>query len=123
MPVVDPNAGIHHGLSAVKEELQKLNSKVDKLIENQSSGPLRTEHADGFTLSTQSHVVWWTKVKEAARYRLVLNINSDEVCSIDCERETRYYVFDKLPKDVYCLAKVIAEDREGKEIVSASIKL
>ena len=123
MPVIDPNARIHHGLSAVKEELQKLNSKVDKLIENQSSGLLRTERVEGFTLSTQSHVVWWTKVKEAARYRLVLNINSDEVCSIDCDRETRYYVFDKLPKDVYCLAKVIAEDREGKEIVSASIKL
>ena len=123
MPVIDPNAGIHHGLSAVKEELQKLNSKVDRILENQNCGVLRTEHTEGLTLNTQNHVIWWTKVKEAARYRLVLNINSDEVCSIDCERETRYYVFDKLPKDVYCSVKVIAEDREGKEIVSASIKL
>lgn len=123
MGVINPNAGIHHGLSAVKEELQKLNSKVDKLIENQSGGMLRTEYAEGLTLNAQNHVVWWTKVKEAARYRLVLSINSDEVCSIDCDRETRYYVFEKLPKDVYCSAKVIAEDREGKEIVSASIKL
>jgi hypothetical protein len=123
MGVVDPNAGIHHGLGAVKEELQKLNSKIDKLMTSKNDDVLRTEYAEGLTLNTQNHVIWWSKVKDAARYRLVLSFNTDEVCSIDCDRETRYYVFDKLPKDVYCLAKVIAEDREGKEIVSASIKL
>ena len=123
MPVIDPNAGIHHGLGAIKEELQKLNAKVDKLIASEKSEGLRTEYANGFTLNTQNNVIWWSKVNDAARYHLVLSINSDEVCAIDCDRETRYYVFDKLPKDVYCSVKVIAENREGKEIASVSIKL
>ena len=123
MPVIDPNDGIYHGLDAVKEELQKLNAKVDRLIESHKSDDLRTEYANGFTLNAQSNVVWWSIVKDAARYRLVLSINSDEVCSIDCDRETRYYVFNKLPTNVYCSVKVIAEDRGGNEIVSASIKL
>ncbi len=123
MPVIDPNEGIHDGLGEIKEELQKLNAKVDKLIANEKSEGLRTEYANGFTLNTQNNVIWWSKVNDAARYHLMLSINSDEVCAIDCDRETRYYVFDKLPKDVYCSVKVIAENREGKEIVSASIKL
>lgn len=123
MRVRDPNVGIYYGLGAVKEELQKLNSKVDKLIASKSDDVLKTESAGGLTLNTQNHVIWWTKVKDAARYRLILSFNSEEVCSIDCDRETRYYAFDKLPKDAYCSVKVIAEDREGKEIVFASIKL
>lgn len=123
MSVIDPNAGIHHGLGAVKEELQKLNAKVDKLIASQDNDDLRTEYANGFKLNAQNNVVWWSIVKDAARYRLVLSINSDEVCSIDRDRETRYYVFNKLPTNVYCSVKVIVEDRGGNEIVSASIKL
>lgn len=123
MGVFDTNDRISYRLGEVKEELQKLNAKVDKLIESKKSDDLRTEYANGFTLNTQNNVVWWSKVNDAARYHLVLNINSDEVCAIDCDRETRYYVFDKLPKDVCCSVKVIAENREGKEIVSASIKL
>lgn len=123
MGVFDTNDRICYRLGEVKEELQKLNAKVDKLIESKKSDDLRTEYANGFTLNTQNNVVWWSKVNDAARYHLVLNINSDEVCAIDCDRETRYYFFDKLPKNVYCSVKVIAENREGKEIVSASIKL
>ena len=37
MPVIDRNAGIHHGLGAIKEELQKLNAKVDKLIASEKA--------------------------------------------------------------------------------------
>ena len=123
MGVVDPNAGIYHRLDEIKEELQNLNAKVDKLIATQKVGDLISEHVDGFTINTQCNVVWWSIVKDAARYHLVLSINLDEVCSIDCDRETRYYVFNKLPTNVYCSVKVIAEDRGGNEIVSASIKL
>lgn len=37
MGVIDPNAVIHHRLGAIKEELQKLNAKVDKLIASEKS--------------------------------------------------------------------------------------
>lgn len=123
MPVFHPEAGIYNGLDAVKTELEKLNSKVDQLIKCQESGQIKTEYANGFELKAQDRVVWWTKVDNAARYRLILKINIDEVGSLDLDRETRFYVFDKIPKGIYFLVKVIAEDREGKEIVSASIVL
>lgn len=125
MPVIDQSqyAGIHRGLGAVKTELEKLNSKVDKLLKSEEPGQVRTEYSNGFELKTKDRVVWWTKVDNAARYRLILNFNIDEVGSLDLDRETRFYVFDKMPKGIYILVKVIAEDREGNEIVSASIGL
>ena len=123
MPADYPEERVYDGLDAVKKELEKLNSKVDGLIKAQELGQLRTEYSDNFILKSQSRVVWWSKVNDAARYRIVLKINIDNVASIDLDRETRYYVFDKLPKGLYCSAKVIAEDREGKEIGSATIKL
>ena len=123
MPVVHPEAGIYSGLGAVKTELEKLNSKVDKLLKSQEPGQVKTEYSNGFELKTQDRVVWWSKVDSAARYRLILKINVDEVGSLDLDRETRFYVFDKMPKGIYFSVKVIAEDREGNEIVSASIEL
>ena len=123
MPVIDRNAGIHLRLGAVRTELEELNSKVDKLLKSQEPGQVKTEYSNGFELKTQDRVGWWTKVDNAARYRLILNFNIDEVGSLDLDRETRFYVFDKMPKGIYILVKVIAEDREGKEIVSASIGL
>ena len=123
MPVIDPNAGIHHGLGAVKEELQKLNAKVDKLIHSESSSDVKEERNGTFVLRSKSNLVGWSKVETAARYRLTLVINLDEVCTLDLDRETRYHVFEKLPKGIYYTVKVIAEDRDGKEIVSASIGL
>ena len=123
MGVIDPNAGIHHGLGAVKEELQKLNAKVDKLIHSESSSDVKEERNGTFVLSAKSNLVWWSKVDTAARYRLILVINLDEVCTLDLDRETRYHIFEQLPKGIYYTVKVIAEDRDGKEIVSASIGL
>lgn len=123
MPVIDRNAGIHLGLGAVRTELEELNSKVDKLLKSQEPGQVKTEYSNGFELKTQDRVVWWSKVDSAARYRLILKINVDEVGSLDLDRETRFYVFDKMPKGIYFSVKVIAEDREGNEIVSASIEL
>lgn len=123
MPVIDQYAGIHRGLGAVKTELEKLNSKVDKLLKIQEPGQVKTEYSNGFELKTQDRVVWWSKVDSAARYRLILKINVDEVGSLDLDRETRFYVFDKMPKGIYFSVKVIAEDREGNEIVSASTEL
>ena len=67
MPVIDPNTGIHNRLGAIKEELQKLNAKVDKLIENEKNEGLRTEYANGLTLNTQNNVIWWSKLNDAAR--------------------------------------------------------
>lgn len=121
--VVSHSEAYNKRLDAIIKELDKLNSKVEGLIKAQKPGQLRTEYSDNFVLKSQSRVVWWSKVNDAARYRVVLKINVDDVASIDLDRETRYYVFDKLPKDIYCLVKVIAEDREGKEIVSATIEL
>ena len=123
MGVIDPNAGIHYGLEAVKEELQKLNAKVDKLINSESSSDVKEERNGTFVLRAKSNLVWWSKVDTAARYRLILVINLDEVCTLDLDRETRYHVFEQLPKGIYYTVKVIAEDRVGKEIVSASIGL
>lgn len=123
MPVIDRNAGIHLRLGAVRTELEELNSKVDKLLKSQEPGQVKTEYSNGFELKTQDRVVWWSKVDSAARYRLILKINVDEVGSLDLDRETRFYVFDKMPKGIYFSVKVIAEDREGNEIVSASIEL
>ena len=123
MPVIDPNAGIHYGLGAVKEELQKLNAKVDKLIPSESSSDVKEERNGTFVLRAKSNLVWWSKVDTAARYRLILVINLDEVCTLDLDRETRYHVFEQLPKGIYYTVRVIAEDRDGKEIVSASIGL
>ena len=123
MPVIDQYAGIHRGLGAVRTELEELNSKVDKLLKSQEPGQVKTEYSNGLELKTQDRVVWWSKVDSAARYRLILKINVDEVGSLDLDRETRFYVFDKMPKGIYFSVKVIAEDREGNEIVSASIEL
>lgn len=123
MPVVHPEVGIYNGLGAVKTELEKLNSKVYKLLKSQEPGQVKTEYSNGFELKTQDRVVWWSKVDSAARYRLILKINLDEVGSLDLDRETRFYVFDKMPNGIYFSVKVIAEDREGNEIVSASIEL
>ena len=123
MAVVYSADRICYRLDAVKKELEKLNSKVDQLIKSQEPGQIKTEYVNGFELKAQDRVVWWTKVDNAARYRLILKINIDEVGSLDLDRETRFYVFDKIPKGIYFSVKVIAEDREGKEIVSASIGL
>ena len=123
MAVVYSADRICYRLDAVKKELEKLNSKVDQLIKSQEPGQIKTEYVNGFELKAQDRVVWWTKVDNAARYRLILKINIDEVGSLDLDRETRFYVFDKMPKGIYFSVKVIAEDREGKEIVSASIGL
>ena len=123
MAVVYSADRICYRLDAVKKELEKLNSKVDQLIKSQEPGQIKTEYVNGFELKAQDRVVWWTKVDNAARYRLILKINIDEVGSLDLDRETRFYVFDKIPKGIYFSVKVIAEDREGNEIVSASIEL
>ena len=123
MGVIDPNAGIHHGLGAVKEELQKLNAKVDKLVPPQPSVDVKEERKGTFVLKCKENLVWWNKVDAAARYRLILVINLDEVCTLDLDRETRYHVFEQLPRGIYYTVKVVAEDRDVKEIVSASIGL
>ena len=123
MAVFHPEEGINSKLVDIKAELGKLNSKVDTLIKNQEVSNVKTEYALGFVLKSQEGVIWWTKVENAARYHLIIKINLDEVGSIDLDRETRFYVFGKMPKGVYAFVKVIAEDREGKEIVSATIEL
>ena len=123
MPVVDPNAGIHHGLGAVKEELQKLNAKVDRILASQPSRDLKEEINGTFALRCKGNLVWWSKVNDAARYRLSLSINIDEVCTLDLDRDTRYHVFETLPSGINYYVKVVAENRDGKEIVSASIRL
>ena len=122
MGVVDPNAGVHHGLDAVKEELRKLNAKVDKLILFHSTTDLKEEINGLFVLRCKGNLVWWTKVNSAARYHLHLSINSNEVSILDLDRDTRYHVFEMLPKGIDYYVKVVAEDRDGKEIVSASIR-
>ena len=119
----DPSSAIARKINAIKEELEHLNLKIEKLIENNGEENLITNHTGGFILNYKGQVVWWSKVKEAARYCLILLIDSEEVCSIDFDRETRYYVFEKLPKNISCSIKVLAEDRDGREIVSATIEL
>lgn len=113
--------GIDHEL---REEVKKLSSKIDRLIEKlDSNNSLKSVEKGTFVLKCKSNLVWWTKVNDAARYCLSLFIDGDEVGTTDLERETRYYAFEKLPKGINYLVKVVAEDRDGKELVSASIEL
>ena len=76
-----------------------------------------------FVLQHKDNLVWWSKVEDAARYRVIFYINGDEVNTIDLDRETRYYTFSELPNGVTYMVKVIAENREGNEIVSAIIEI
>lgn len=113
--------GIDHEL---REEVKKLSSKIDRLIEKlDSNNSLKSVEKGTFVLKCKSNLVWWTKVNDAARYCLSLFIDGDEVGTTDLERETRYYAFEKLPKGINYVVKVVAEDRDGKELVSASIEL
>ena len=113
--------GIDHEL---REEVKKLSSKIDRLIEKlDSNNSLKSVEKGTFVLKCKSNLVWWTKVNDAARYCLSLFIDGDEVGTTDLERETRYYAFEKLPKGINFVVKVVAEDRDGKELVSSSIEL
>ena len=103
----------------------------EKMAKNQNTASMvdnpKTDESivknGSFVLQRKDYLVWWNKVDDAARYRVVLYINEDEVETIDLDRETRYYAFSKLPNGIACIVKVIAENREGNEVVSASIKL
>lgn len=113
--------GVDHEL---RDKVEKLSSKVDRLIvQLDEDNSIKNVENGTFVLRCKSNLVWWTKVDGAARYCLSLSINGDEVGVIDLERETRYYAFEKMPKGIKYIVKVIAEDRDGKEIVSASIEL
>ena len=61
MPVIDQYVGIHRGLGAVKTELEKLNSKVDKLLKSEEPGQVRTEYSNGFELKLK--IEWFGGLK------------------------------------------------------------
>ena len=113
--------GVDHEL---REEVKRLSNKVDRILSKlDDDSSIRSVENGTFVLKCKSNLVWWTKVNGAARYCLTLSIDGEEVGTIDLERETRYHAFDKLPKGISYLVKVLAEDRDGKELVSASIEL
>lgn len=113
--------GVDHEL---REQVKQLSNKVDRLIDKlNNDNSLKSVENGSLVLKCKSNLIWWTKVSGAARYCLTLSINGEEVGIIDLEREIRYYAFDKLPKGINYIVKVVAEDRDGKELVSASIEL
>ena len=113
--------GVDHEL---REEVKKLSNKVDRILSKlDEDSSTRSVENGTFVLKRKSSLVWWTKVDGAARYCLTLSIDGDEVGVIDLEREIRYHTLEKMPKGINAIVKVIAEDRDGKEIVSASIEL
>lgn len=113
--------GVDHEL---REEVKKLSNKVDRILSKlDEDSSTRSVENGTFVLKRKSSLVWWTKVDGAARYCLTLSIDGDEVGVVDLEREIRYHTFEKMLKGINAIVKVIAEDRDGKEIVSASIEL
>ena len=108
----------------LRDKVEKLSNKVDGLIAKlNEDNSIKIVENGTFVLRSKSNLVWWTKVDGAARYCLLLSINGDEVGVIDFEREIRYHAFGRMPKGINYIVKVIAEDRNGKEIISASIEL
>lgn len=112
-----------HYLETVIQELRELTEKVDGLVPLNSLSEIKVQKQGEFSLKNKANVVWWTKVDLAARYRLFLTIDSDEVCIIEFDRETRFHVFEHLPKGLEYHVKVVAEDRNGKEISAVSLDL
>lgn len=110
-------------LTMVIQELRELTEKVDGLVPLNSFSEIKVQKQGEFYLKNKANVVWWTKVDLAARYRLFLTIDSDEVCIIEFDRETRFHVFEHLPKGLEYHVKVVAEDRNGKEISTVSLDL
>ena len=108
----------------LREKVDKLSNKLDTLLAklNENNEYKKIEKGT-FVLQCKANLVWWTNVNGAARYRVVFYINGDKVDSQDLGRETRYYVFAKLPKGITYTVTVIAENREGTEIISATIEL
>ena len=108
----------------LEDKIRDISAKVDRLINKlEDDNRVQTIYKGDFALMRKSNLVWWTKVDGAARYCLNLFINNEEVGSIDLDREKRYYVFDKMPSGINYLVNVVAEDRNGDAIVSASIEL
>ena len=110
-------------LEDIKNELRKLNTNVEKLASFQSSSGCKYSHKGSFCVKCKDNLVWRSKVDDAAMYRMIFIIDEEEVCSLDFDRNTRYYLFGRLPKDISYSVKIIAENRDGKEIVSALIEL
>lgn len=105
------------------QELRKLTEKVDELAPLNSLSEIKVQKQGEFYLKNKANVVWWNKVDLAARYRLFLTIDSDEVCIIEFDRDTRFHVFEHLPKGLEYHVKIVAEDRNGKEISAVSLDL
>ena len=117
MSVESPDSGIRHDLHIIRDQIEELKSKIIPTYLTR-----KTKNGD-LELFANGHLVWWNEIKNAARYRLLLFIDNLEIDSIEIERKQRYYVFDKLPNNVKYIVKLIAENREGKDIVSCLIDL
>ena len=119
MGVISP-----YGYSDIEfKELQKLNAKVDLIIASREPGKIHQNTNGTFLIKSKDNMVWWSKIDKAARYLLTLSIDDDEVAIFDSGRDVRYHVFEELPKGIRYAVKVVAEDRDGNEIISASIIL
>lgn len=108
----------------LREKVDRLSNKIDNLVAklDENNEYKKVENGE-FALYCKANLVWWSNVDDAARYRVLFSINGDKVDAIDLGRETRYYAFAKLPKGITYTVTVIAENREGNEIVSATIEL
>lgn len=108
----------------LREKVDRLSNKIDKLVTKfDENNEYKKVEKGAFALHCKANLVWWSNVDDAARYRVLFSINGDKVDAVDLGRETRYYAFAKLPKGITYTVTVIAENREGNEIVFATIEL
>ena len=125
MGVISPYAGIYEGQAEIKSALDEISGKLNKFIPEPH--PTKAGIGSGVKLFSKARLVWWTKVEEAARYRIKLHVLADgrdcEVGTFDVERDKRYISFPDIPSDVPCSVLLQAEDRDGKVIADGYIEL
>lgn len=114
----------------LREEVRKLSEKVDCAIAK-LDGDERVSKYSGveygenpfFDIFYFSGLIWWNEIENAARYRLVLSINDEEVGTIYLDKETRYYSVARFPRCVSYKLMVTVEDRDGEELAWSVLNL
>lgn len=126
MGVVSPTAGLSNQNSKIIDLLGKI---LSELKQGDTSCPIGKETSSkGLKVYQKAHMVWWSKLPNAASYRLTLfvgtgNIGKQEIDVIEVERNKAYHTFTDLVGANMYTVHLEAEDRDGNIIDSVEIVL
>lgn len=126
MGVVYPTAGLFSQNSKMIELLTQILSEVKH---GDTSCPIEQQTSSkGLKVYKKAHMVWWSKLPNAASYRLTLfvgkgNIGKQEIDIIEIERNKAYHTFTDLVGTNMYTVHLEAEDRDGNIIDSVEIVL